>query len=322
MKSQTAVPVVNAGAAVFLRGTMEKILSKSEVRCLLALACCALWGSAFPCIKIGYDWLNITTMGSQVLFAGYRFFMAGIATFAVGCIIEKRILTVPKVSIPHVCGIGFLQTTVEYLFFYIGMSNITGTKGSIINGSSTFFAILLAHFLIKEERLTWKKAAGCFIGFAGVILVNINGFTSGDISFMGEGMMLISTAAYGMSSTLVKLISHRGSPMAITAFQLMFGGFLLIVIGFAFGGHIDGFDLKSTLLMAYMVFISAAAFSIWTALLKYNPVGKVTIFGFCIPVFGVMMSGIFLGENIFALRNVLALACVCIGIIIVNRQEK
>ena len=290
--------------------------------CLLALFCCALWGSAFPCIKIGYDWLEITTVGSQILFAGYRFFLAGIATFAVGCIIEKRILTIKRESIPHICGIGFLQTTVEYFFFYIGMSNITGTQGSIINGSSTFFAIVLAHFIINDERLTWKKSLGCLIGFAGVILVNINGFTSGDISFMGEGMMLISTAAYGMSSTLVKLISHRGSPMAITAFQLMFGGFLLIVIGFTFGGHIDGFDLKSTLLMAYMVFISAAAFSIWTALLKYNPVGKVTIFGFCIPVFGVMMSGIFLGENIFALRNVLALACVCIGIIIVNRQEK
>lgn len=301
---------------------MDKILSKSQVRCLLALLCCALWGSAFPCIKIGYDWLEITTVGSQILFAGYRFFLAGIATFAVGCIIEKRILTIKRESIPHICGIGFLQTTVEYFFFYIGMSNITGTQGSIINGSSTFFAIVLAHFIINDERLTWKKSLGCLIGFAGVILVNIGGITSGEFSFMGEGMMLISTAAYGMSSTLVKFVSHRGTPMAITAYQLMFGGFLLIVIGFVFGGHIGGFDFKSTLLMAYMVFISAAAFSIWTALLKYNPVGKVTIFGFCIPVFGVMMSGIFLGENIFALRNILALACVCIGIIIVNRQEK
>jgi drug/metabolite transporter (DMT)-like permease len=278
-------------------------------------------GSAFPCIKIGYEWLEITTVGSQILFAGYRFFLAGIATFAVGCIIEKRILTIKKESIPHICGIGFLQTTVEYFFFYIGMSNITGTQGSIINGSSTFFAIVLAHFIIKGERLTWEKSLGCLIGFAGVLLVNIGGITSGEISFMGEGMMLISTAAYGMSSTLVKFVSHRGTPMAITAFQLTFGGFLLIVLGFVFGGNIGNFDMKSILLMAYMVFISAAAFSIWTALLKYNQVGKVTIFGFCIPVFGVILSGLFLGENIFALRNILALACVCVGIIIVNRQK-
>ena len=219
-------------------------------------------------------------------------------------------------------GLGFLQTTVEYVFFYIGMSNITGTKGSIINGSSTFFAILLAHFLVKDERLTWKKTLGCIIGFAGVVLVNIDGFAGGGISFMGEGMMLISTAAYGASSTIVKLISHRGTPMAITAYQLMFGGFLIIVIGLISGGHIEGFEMKSVMLLAYMVFISAAAFSLWTALLKYNPVGKVTIYGFCIPVFGVIMSGIFLGENIFSIESLAALVCVCAGIIIVDRQDE
>lgn len=301
---------------------MENVLSRPQIRCLVALICCALWGSAFPCIKIGYEWLNITTVGSQILFAGYRFFMAGAATFAVGCIVEKRILRIKRDSVPHVMGLGFLQTTVEYVFFYIGMSNITGTKGSIINGSSTFFAILLAHFLVKDERLTWKKTLGCIIGFAGVVLVNIDGFSGGGISFMGEGMMLISTAAYGASSTIVKLISHRGTPMAITAYQLMFGGFLIIVIGLVSGGHIEGFELKSVMLLAYMVFISAAAFSLWTALLKYNPVGKVTIYGFCIPVFGVIMSGIFLGENIFSIESLAALICVCVGIIIVDRQDE
>ncbi|MDO4486606.1 MAG: hypothetical protein Q4C46_08465 [Bacillota bacterium] len=75
---------------------MENILSRPQIRCLLALICCALWGSAFPCIKTGYEWLHITTVGSQILFAGYRFFMAGIVTFAVGCIVEKRIIKIKR----------------------------------------------------------------------------------------------------------------------------------------------------------------------------------------------------------------------------------
>ena len=96
---------------------------------------------------------------------------------------------------------------------------------------------------------------------------------------------------YGSCSVLMKLISHRETAMAITAWQLLFGGFLLIVIGFAGGGRISGFDGKSAALLLYMAALSAAAFSIWTALLKYNPVGKVAIFGFSIPVFGVILSG-------------------------------
>ena len=64
---------------------MEKLFKKPIVICVMALICCALWGSAFPCVKIGYELLQIKTTGSQILFAGYRFFGAGILTFLMGC---------------------------------------------------------------------------------------------------------------------------------------------------------------------------------------------------------------------------------------------
>ena len=63
---------------------MEKKLQNPGVVFALALLCCALWGSAFPCVKIGYEWLAIEGAGSQILFAGYRFFLAGIFTFLIG----------------------------------------------------------------------------------------------------------------------------------------------------------------------------------------------------------------------------------------------
>lgn len=296
---------------------MENILKKSSIRCILALLCCALWGSAFPCIKIGYEWLEIKTVGSQILFAGYRFFLAGIITFFVACVLEKRIIKLKKASVPYILGIGFLQTTLQYVFFYIGMSHVTGTKGSIINASSAFVSILLAHFMIKGERMTWKKGAGCLVGFAGVLIINLGGL-SGGFSVMGEGMIILCTTIYGASSVLMKLIAHRGTPMAITAYQLLFGGAVLVLIGFAAGGHVTGFDGKSILLLIYMALISAIGFSIWTALLKYNPVGKIAVFGFSIPVFGVILSALLLGEQIWSLKNLTALLCVSIGIIIVN----
>ena len=300
---------------------MERILKKPSVRCILALLCCALWGSAFPCIKIGYAWLDIQSAASQILFAGYRFFLAGLMTFGAACIFEKRLVTIKRESVPHVLGIGFLQTTVQYVCFYIGMSHVTGTKGSIINASSAFFSILLAHFIIKGEKIDWKKGTGCLIGFAGVVLINLGGI-SGGFSLMGEGMIFICTAVYGACSVLMKLISHRASPMALTAWQLLFGGFLLVVIGIGAGGHISGFDGKSILLLIYMAVISAAGFSIWTGLLKYNPVGKVAVFGFSIPVFGVLLSGLILGERLLSFKTLLALLCVSAGILVVNLPDK
>lgn len=299
---------------------MEKLFRKPIVICLLALICCALWGSAFPCVKIGYDLLKIETTGSQILFAGYRFFGAGVLTFLMGCVIEKRVLSLKKSAIPYVAGIGIFQTTLQYIFFYIGMANTTGVKGSVINASNAFVSIIVAHFLVKGERLTWRKGMGCLLGLAGVIIINLSpGAWGSGFSMKGEGMVAICTIIYGTSSVLMKFVSKRGSAMAITAYQLMVGGAVLIGVGFLFGGNISGFTVKSSLLLLYMAMLSAVAFSLWTTLLKYNPVGKVTIYGFSIPIFGAGLSALLLGETIFSVKNLAALLCVGAGIILVNK---
>ena len=114
---------------------MEKKLQNPGVVFALALLCCALWGSAFPCVKIGYEWLAIEGAGSQILFAGYRFFLAGIFTFLIGSFLEKRWLMIRRSSVLPVFGQGMLQTFIQYICFYIGLAHTTGAKGSVINGA-------------------------------------------------------------------------------------------------------------------------------------------------------------------------------------------
>lgn len=302
---------------------MEKVLQRPAVRTILALLCCALWGSAFPCIKIGYEWLDITTVGGQILFAGYRFFLAGVFTFLIGCMMEKKVLTMKKSSMPYVFAQGFFQTAIQYIFFYVGLANTTGTKGSVINASNAFVSIIVAHFIMKEEKMTWKKVVGCVLGFAGVVIINLApGAWGSGFSFQGEGMVLICTVVYGVCTVTMKLIAHRESAMTITAYQLLFGGAVLIGMGLVMRGEMAAFDKKSAMLLIYMALLSTIAFSIWTLLLKYNSVGQVAIFGFSIPVFGVLMSGIFLGEQAISLQNLIALVCVSVGILIINGKEK
>lgn len=298
---------------------MEKKLQNPIMVCILALFCCALWGSAFPCIKIGYEWMKIKGTGSQILFAGYRFFLSGIMTFVAGCILEKRILTMKVSSFPLILRQGILQTTIQYVSFYIGLAHVTGTKGSIINACNAFVSIVAAHFMLKSEKMTWKKAVGCLLGVAGVIVINMGaGAFGGGFRLMGEGMVLISTIAYGISTVYLKKIADRESTMTITAWQILLGSGILIAIGILLDGRVNNFTFKSTLLLIYMAMLSAVAFSIWTLLLKYNPVGKVAVYSFSVPVFGVVMSGIFLREPFLSVKNIAALILVCGGIMIVN----
>ena len=64
----------------------KDILTKTWVVAVLASICCMLWGSAFSCVKIGYSLMNITTndSGSQLVFGGIRFFVAGLMALAMG----------------------------------------------------------------------------------------------------------------------------------------------------------------------------------------------------------------------------------------------
>ena len=300
---------------------MERFYQNTVTRTILALLCCALWGSAFPCVKIGYELFHIEGAGSQILFAGYRFFMAGMFTFLLGCALKKRIITMKISSVPYVFGQGLLQTTIQYICFYIGLAHTTGAKGSVINASNTFFSIIAAHFLMKSEKLTARKVIGCLVGFVGIIIINLEpGAWSSGFSWLGEGMVLVCAFSYGMSSVTLKMIADREEPVTITAYQLLFGGAVLIAIGAITGGKVQGFNMQSTLLLLYMSLLSTVAFSIWAELLKYNSVGKVAIFGFSIPIFGVALSAVFLGEQMASVKNLAALVCVSIGIIIINRQ--
>lgn len=301
---------------------MEKKLQNPVVICVLALLCCALWGSAFPCIKIGYEWMEIEGTGSQILFAGYRFFLSGILTFLLGCLLEKRILRMKRENFGVIFRQGVLQTTIQYVCFYIGLAHTTGAKGSIINASNAFVSIVAAHYMIRSERMTWKKGLGCVLGLAGVVLVNLEpGGFGGGFHFLGEGMVLLCTIAYGVSTVLLKLISDRESPMTITAYQTLIGSALLIVTGWLLHGDVGAFTWKSAALLFYMALLSTVAFSLWTLLLKYNPVGKVAVYGFTIPIFGVLLSGILLGETIFSVKYLAALLLVSGGVILVNRND-
>lgn len=289
-----------------------------------ALLCTLLWGSAFPSVKMGYEWFGIgDNVYSKLFFAGWRFMLAGVAVLAVTTVTNKKLLLPNRSKWKGILLLGFVQTTMQYVFFYIGLSHTTGVKGSVITAMSTFLAVGISHFLFVEDRLTPAKAFGCLIGFAGVVMISMSSpdALSGGFSLTGEGFMLLSTVASGGGAVISKFVAKGQSPMMVTGWQLFFGGAVLLLTGVFGGGHFTTISFKGLALLSYMIFLSAAAFSIWTWLLKKFPVGKVTVYNFLVPVFGSLMSGMILHETVFTVRNIISLILVCVGIVLVNRVK-
>lgn len=301
----------------------EKFYTNRRNIVLLATLCCFLWGSAYPAIKGGYELFNISgeDIPSKLIFAGYRFALAGIIVLLVQIISKKNIFVLNKKEIVQVTLLGIFQTTLQYIFFYIGLAYTTGIRSSIINGTGAFFSILLAHFIYKNDRLNVNKIVGCIVGFIGVIIVNLNGqdFFASSFSIQGEGFVMLAALILSASSIYGKKITQNQDASIITGYQLFIGGLILLLLGYISGGCLSGFTLKSTSLLIYMALLSSVAFAVWTQLLKYNKVGIISIFNFLVPVFGSLLSAIFLGENIFDIKILISLIFVCLGIYMVYK---
>lgn len=306
--------------------TEKPYLSKPTVVFVLSIFCCFLWGSAFPCIKIGYQIYGIASadIGAQIIFAGCRFLLAGMLTVLAASIGKRRILFPKPGSASKIVILSLLQTIIQYLFFYIGLANTTGVKASIIGGTNVFLAILTASLLFHQEKMTKEKILGCILGFSGVVLVNIGGAQiEGSIKIMGEGFILISTIAYAFSAVFLKKFSKYENPVVLSGYQFMLGGMVLIIFGYLKGGRIVIGGIREISILFYLAFVSAAAYSVWGILLKHNPVSKVSVYGFTNPLFGVILSAMLLKEKnqAFGSKSIIALLLVCAGIFIVNRKK-
>lgn len=287
------------------------------------MICCALWGSAFPCVKIGMRMLSIgsSDTADQFLFAGSRFTLAGFLVVVIGSLLEKKLL-VPR-SGRQLKKIGILsifQTIGQYSLYYIGIAHTSGVNTSIVDSLSYFLAILNAALLFRMEKLTGKKIAGCLLGFAGVVLVNLSG--SGldfHMTFLGEGMVFLSAVSYSFSSTFAKKFSTDDDPVLLSGWQFMAGGVVLMLLGLIGGARPKHFTPGMLVLFIYLALISTIAYTIWTVLLKYNDVSRVSIYGFMNPIFGVLLSALFLGETEgLGINYLAALLVISIGIALIN----
>jgi drug/metabolite transporter (DMT)-like permease len=299
---------------------MPASLTDRRVVVAIALLCCFLWGSAVPAVKIGYGLFAIAPgdTPSLMLFAGVRFFLSGLILLAWSALTRKPVAQ-PPARLGQLLLLGLISTAGQYLFYYIGLAHTTGVKVSITTSTSTFFSVLLAHFLFANDRLSARRLIGCLVGFAGVIVVNLS--TTGldlHVSLLGEGFIVIAALLFSVAGIYGKGVSAQMDTGVMTGWQLMLGGLVLAVAGFATGGHFSAFGVEAALLLAYLAALSAAAFALWALLLKHNPVGSIAIFNTAIPIFGVLLAGLLLGESIFEWKNLAALLLVSAGIWLVT----
>lgn len=285
---------------------------------LTALLVTFLWGSVAPVIKLGYQSLGIQShqIGHQLLFAGHITLLAAFILF-VFLLTNKEELRMPATQFWPVIKVALFQIFLNYLFFFIGVSLSTGMIGAIMAGTTSFFQLLFAHFLWKQEKLNWTKNVGLLIGLIGLIMLNVTHSFQWNVGW-GDFLLLASVLAGAWGNLLAKHVAVSVDTKRLTAYAVLFSGIGLFTVGIVLvGTYPFSISLRSILILFYLGVMTATALLLWNELMYRFPVGQVSLFLLFIPVFGVFISSLLLNEQLQS-NAVIAFIFIVLGIGVVN----
>lgn len=255
------------------------------------IVCAALWGSAFPAIKLSYEALAIEGFGERMVFAGVRFMLAGllIVPFCRSSVLGTLKAAPKGLLIWVILG----QTVFQYVFFYYALSVSSGTLGALLVGGGSFWWMLLAPIFFKTAMPSakqWAIIAVCSLGIG--IAVYAPGAGSGRVGVGAASFLMASLSGAIGAIGLKKMSAYHGS-RAITALSLFFGGFVLLLLGLeGWNGFWRDLGSNAIWVMLYLAFLSATAFTLWNRLIEQYSVNVLSAYRFLIPLCGVIESAL------------------------------
>ena len=154
----------------------QSLLKDEKYRSLFAVLSATGWSLAYPLIKLGYREFQIPSddIGGKILFAGIRFLCAGLLLLGYSFSQKRKPGKLGSNEWTWLVLFALVNITFHYMFAYIGLGYIPGSRGTILDSMGGFLLILLAAWVYPDAQSMRSKWIGCVLGIAGIVLINWN----------------------------------------------------------------------------------------------------------------------------------------------------
>jgi drug/metabolite transporter (DMT)-like permease len=287
----------------------------SFLAAVFTVCLCVLFGANAVAIKISLSGLGVFTT------AGLRFSMASAAIFFWARITGRSF----KIERGQALQLLIISAvfTVQLSLFYLGLSKTNASRATLMVNLQPFFTLFLAHFFIPGDRITKRKTLGILLGFSGVVFVFLEkkGITS-DLK-VGDLIILAAASLWSCSAVYTKRIIHDFKPFHLVLYPMIFSTPLFFLEGFVWdNAMIAHVDVKVLCALLYQGLVTASfCFVAWLTLLQKYGAVALHSFIFFMPISGVMLGGLILGEPI-TVNILIALVLIVSGILLVNFKQK
>ncbi len=214
----------------------------------------------------------------------------------------------------------------EFLLLYAGLTRTPASRAVLFLYTAPFFVALGVHFLVPEERLGLREAAGLVLAFAGIAVAFADGLRNAAAGAnTGDLMVTVAASMWAAVTVMVKAVKglHGVSAAKILFYQL--AGSIPILLGAALlqgeaSALIHAGAIAYASLAYQSVIVAFASYLAWFWLIGLYPAGRLAAFSFLTPLFG-MIAGIVVLHEPASIFLVVALAAVAAGLYLVNGRS-
>ena len=282
---------------------------------LLLTILALIWASAFFNIKIA------TYSYGPFTIALLRIFLGAIPVTML-CYFKKIKIEAFSKDWYWFASIGVINLVIPFFLIAYGVKEVQSNLAAILMASTPLTAAALAHFFIKNEKINFVKSIGVLIGFSGIVFLFSDEILINENNIFSAFLILFGSCFYVLGGLLTLKISNKKNEN-VTASILIWGTMVLIPITLFFEQPWNlNPSLESTMALIYLgVFSTGIAWLLRFYILKHNGLVFQAQVAYLIPIFGVILGFLILGEAITP-KVIISLIAVIAGIYVVKKGSK
>ena len=211
---------------------------------------------------------------------------------------------------------------LEFVFIFVGVERTTVSRIVVFLYTAPCFTVLGLHFFVPGERMAWRQWAGVMLAFAGLVLAFIDKASGGDV--LGDFFGVLAALFWAATTVLIRATSlARVTATKVLLYQLVVSAAVMFPLSWLVGERgIAVLSAPTLWAMAYQIVIVAfASYLAWFWLLTRYLAGRLLVFSFLTPLFGVGFGMVLMSDRP-SLHFILAAAMVVGGIVMVNMPSR
>ena len=274
-----------------------------------------IWASAFFNIKIA------TYSYGPVTIAFLRILLGAIPVVGL-CLFKKIKIEAFSKDWYWFASIGIINLVIPFFLIAYGVQKVQSNLAAILMASTPLSATILAHIFTDNEKINFIKVIDVLIGFSGIVFLFSDNILINENNIFSALLILGGSTFYVIGGLLTLKVSNKKNENVTASILIWATIFLIPIVAYTEQPWNLEPRLDSTISLIYLgIFSTGIAWLMRFRILKNNGLVFQAQVAYLIPIFGIILGYVFLGE-IITPKVIVAVAAVVLGIYFVRRSIK